>query len=227
MKASMHGIAVILAQHDTTICSGENITLHAPSGYMSYLWSDGETTQNIVVDTSGTYWVTAQELDSCLGTSNSVTIIVAPDPSPAITHSGSLQFCDGGSVTLSAPAGFSSYQWSNGDTSRSIVVKTAGRISVTVTNAYGCTGSSSAFTTSLIPLPKIDVNDASNNSLCGKNGTQQAMIRNLSSIHYCSCCIRNKSVICNFTRYADDCAGRFGNRCNNISRRAGFRRLYR
>jgi len=43
---------------DQTICSGQTVTLAAPSGYDSYLWSNGATTQTINVNQSGTYDVT-------------------------------------------------------------------------------------------------------------------------------------------------------------------------
>lgn len=41
-----------------TICENSSITLSADLGYSSYLWSSGETTRTIVVNTSGTYTVT-------------------------------------------------------------------------------------------------------------------------------------------------------------------------
>ncbi|MDH5610268.1 MAG: PKD domain-containing protein, partial [Cyclobacteriaceae bacterium] len=42
---------------DTVICVNETLTLDAGAGGTSYQWSTGETTQTIVVDTAGTYWV--------------------------------------------------------------------------------------------------------------------------------------------------------------------------
>ncbi|WP_179019095.1 T9SS type B sorting domain-containing protein [Winogradskyella forsetii] len=40
-----------------TICDDESLLLSADSGYSRYLWSSGETTRSIVVDTSGIYAV--------------------------------------------------------------------------------------------------------------------------------------------------------------------------
>jgi PKD repeat protein len=62
---------------------------------------------------------------------------------PAINASGPLTFCQGGTVVLTAPAGFS-YAWSNGATTQAITVSAAGTYTVTVTNARGCTASSDA-----------------------------------------------------------------------------------
>lgn len=44
--------------NDTTICQGQNnITLSAGAGYDSYLWSTGDETADIIVDSEGQYWV--------------------------------------------------------------------------------------------------------------------------------------------------------------------------
>ena len=43
---------------DQTICQGQSVTLTAPAGYNSYLWSTGSTAQSINVNQSGTYSVT-------------------------------------------------------------------------------------------------------------------------------------------------------------------------
>ncbi len=63
--------------------------------------------------------------------------VMAQCPVPTITPSGSVDLCTGGSVTLTASAG-SAYNWSNGATSQSIVVSTAGSYVVTVDDGAGC-----------------------------------------------------------------------------------------
>ena len=76
--------------------------------------------------------------------------IISPKPTPKIT--GKLAFCPGASTTLSAGAGFASYSWSNGQTGTSnITVNAAGTYKVTVTNAFGCTGTDSVIVTQLTP----------------------------------------------------------------------------
>ena len=60
----------------------------------------------------------------------------------AITSSA-YGFCPGESVVISAPAGYDTYQWSNGVTGvNSITVTNGGNYSILVTNAEGCVGSS-------------------------------------------------------------------------------------
>ena len=59
--------------------------------------------------------------------------------SPIINVVGNATFCQGGFVSLtSSPA--SSYTWSNGATSQSILVTTGSNYGVTITDANGCTG---------------------------------------------------------------------------------------
>ncbi|HYH08508.1 MAG TPA: hypothetical protein VEK11_15740, partial [Thermoanaerobaculia bacterium] len=123
--------ATITASGPTTFCEGGQVTLSAPVGATSYLWSNGATSREITVNTSGTYTVTAT-LGSCTAT-DSETVTVNAVPDAAIAASGPTTFCDGGQVTLSAPAGATSYLWSNGATSREITVNTSGTYTVTAT----------------------------------------------------------------------------------------------
>ena len=62
---------------------------------------------------------------------------------PTITVGGATTFCIGGSVTLTAPTS-TSYLWSNGATTQSIVVSTTGSYTVQVTNSNGCQSLASA-----------------------------------------------------------------------------------
>ncbi len=55
-----------------------------------------------------------------------------------ITVSGGTYFCPGSSVTLTAPTGGMNYIWSNGATSNSITVTTAGNYMVSVFDTAGC-----------------------------------------------------------------------------------------
>ena len=42
--------------NDTTVCAGEPVTVNAPPGYLSYLWSDGTQGQSITTTGSGVVW---------------------------------------------------------------------------------------------------------------------------------------------------------------------------
>ncbi|SHG74172.1 Por secretion system C-terminal sorting domain-containing protein [Chryseolinea serpens] len=66
----------------------------------------------------------------------SITLVFGQPAQPTITAGSALTFCAGGSVTLSAPEGFDSYNWSTGETSRQILVSESGSYTVRVSN--GC-----------------------------------------------------------------------------------------
>lgn len=75
---------------------------------------------------------------------------------PVITRSGPTTLCTGGSITLTAPAGFS-YLWSNNATTQTITVNTAGSYTVR-TIANGCTSATSAATVVTVnPRPTASI----------------------------------------------------------------------
>ncbi|MDQ3279882.1 MAG: hypothetical protein M3Q69_00550 [Acidobacteriota bacterium] len=144
---------VVTANGPLSFCAGGNVTLTAPAGY-TYLWSNGTTTQSITVNATNTYSVTVSN-GTCSTRSADVAVTVNPNPpTPVVTANGPLTFCSGGSVTLSAPAGYS-YSWSNGATTQSIIVNASGNYSVTVRNASGCSATSSSTTVNVQPATTI------------------------------------------------------------------------
>ena len=56
---------------------------------------------------------------------------------PTINPSGNIAFCQGQNAQLSAPNGFSAYQWSSSATSQNITVSTGGNYTVRVANIQG------------------------------------------------------------------------------------------
>nr|MBA2406661.1 T9SS type A sorting domain-containing protein [Chitinophagales bacterium] len=148
---------VVTAPDGTTICQGETTTLTANTGYSSYQWSSGQSTLSIPVLTSGNYSVTVTDANGCSANSAAKTIIVNPSPQPSITASGPISFCDGGAVTLDAGSGYNSYSWSNVKNTQSITVTASGTFTVTVTNTYGCAGTSVPLTVDewILPTPVV------------------------------------------------------------------------
>ncbi len=157
-----------------TVCAGNSVTLSAPAGFAVYTWSNGLTTQSITVTTSGTYTATVGDGNCTSPVSDPFTFTVNAVPvKPTITSTGGGSLCGTGSVTLSAPAGFSSYSWSSGQSTQSISVNSVGNFTVSVTNSNGCQSpSSDPFTvTSTVPSkPAITV--TGNTTLCGGSTVQ-------------------------------------------------------
>jgi hypothetical protein len=120
-------------------------------------------------------------LESCLPqltATGTVTITVNALPVVTIAANGPTTFCAGGSVTLDAGA-YSSYAWSNGATSRTITVSTAGTYSVSVPGANGCVGTgSTVVTVNANPTPAIT---ASATTICnGSSVTLSAPATNVT-----------------------------------------------
>ena len=114
--------------------------------------------------TAGAYHVegtTAAGCDSIID----LTLTVNPLPTPSIT--GNTSICQGTSTTLAALGG-TSFLWNNGSTSQAINVNQSGVYSVTVTDANGCSNSTSA-TVSVNPLPTVTI--AGNTAICAGNST--------------------------------------------------------
>ena len=154
----------ITAGGPTTFCPGGTVTLSSTSA-ASYLWNTGATTQNIVVNNSGTYSVSVTNSFGCSGNSNSIQVQVNPAASASITPSGPLTFCQGDSVILTANVG-SNYLWSTTATSQSIVIKSSGSFTVNVTSPLGCYASSQATVVVVNPLPLSNITVSGNTTFC-------------------------------------------------------------
>lgn len=119
--------------NDTAICPGATVTFNAPIGNFSYQWSTGSTDASILVDTSGTYWVTTSA-GSCTA-SDTVNVSFL-----AVVNLGTdISLCDLNSgLVLDAGNPGSQYLWSTGETSQTITVTEAGKYYVDVTNSSNC-----------------------------------------------------------------------------------------
>ncbi len=106
----------------------------------------------------------------CDSTAN-YSLTVTANPTPTI--SGTLSFCPGASTTLDAGAGYDGYSWSNGETTQTIDVRTAGSYTVTVSVTpisivahAGCEGTSPPVTTIVKAAPTPSITPAGNTTFC-------------------------------------------------------------
>jgi PKD repeat protein/photosystem II stability/assembly factor-like uncharacterized protein len=77
-------------------------------------------------------------------------------PTPVITPNGPTTFCPGSDVMLTSSAA-TSYLWSTGAITQSITVSSAGSYTVTVTDGYGCSGTSAPAVVTVLPLPAVPI----------------------------------------------------------------------
>jgi hypothetical protein len=122
-------------------CNGSASELCVPSGYTSYAWSTGGTSECISVTTPGTYSVTIHDPVGCVANSF-YSIPFSPPPSVSIT--GSTIICNGGITNWCATSGFPVYQWSNGGTAECINVTNDTTYTVVINDTNGCEATASA-----------------------------------------------------------------------------------
>lgn len=127
-----------------SFCDGDSTELDAGL-FSGYVWSTGESTQSVSVNTPGTYTVSVIDFHGCSGL-DSVSVVVNANPVPVIT--GNLLFCEGSSTILDAGP-YSGFNWSTGETTQSVSVNAASAYSVTVTDFNGCSGSGSVIATTM------------------------------------------------------------------------------
>ncbi|HEV2481549.1 MAG TPA: gliding motility-associated C-terminal domain-containing protein [Puia sp.] len=155
-------LASFSAGPDATACLGTPVALQATSGFQNYSWTDvtGSSlanTQSITVTPpSTTQYIASAKTSLGCGVTSTVDITVT-QPLP-VELGDDTSFCKGDSVFLDAGAGFSSYLWSSGATTQTIVAYQAGVYSVKALSPNGCYGGDTlrVLQIYLLPQPKLD-----------------------------------------------------------------------
>jgi uncharacterized protein (DUF2141 family) len=158
------------------LCNGAgsgsiNLTASGGSGPYTYLWSNGAQTEDVSNLSATNYSVTVTDANGC-ATTTTATII---QPSAIQIAVGLTNVaCNGNSsgslnITVSGGTGAYSYLWNNSATTEDISSLPSGNYSVTVTDANGCTASSSA--TISQPLAPLSLSTTQVNVLCFGNAT--------------------------------------------------------
>ncbi len=143
---------------DTTLCAGTLQLSDLSNSSNNYLWSTGETTASITVDSSGTYSVTSTSDNGCVGTDD----IVVTYAVPSLDLGDTIDLVNIDSITLDAQNIGASYVWNTGETTQTITVDSTGTYSVTVTSSAGCATISSVVvvnttSTNTIQLAQVKV----------------------------------------------------------------------
>lgn len=144
----------VITPMNTVFCAGKSDTLDAGPGYVTYLWSSGDTNQSIIVSATMTYYVTVTDGNGCTGTSSS-NVTVNPNPPPVIFTPAAPKICTSGDTTtvLGTTISYNEYLWSTQDTSDFITVSEIGNIGITVTAMNGCTATGNVIVAHFIPPP--------------------------------------------------------------------------
>ncbi|MDR1879028.1 MAG: gliding motility-associated C-terminal domain-containing protein, partial [Bacteroidales bacterium] len=96
-----------------------------------YLWNTGDTTETILVSTSGVYWV---KVSNAVCSTRDTTVVIQGDI-PVLNMEDTVYICNS-SVTLNAAiTNVDTYLWNTGDTTETILVSISGIYWVEVSNA--------------------------------------------------------------------------------------------
>jgi hypothetical protein len=152
----------------TTFCAGGSVTLTSSSAtgnqwYESGNAIGGQTGQQYVATTSGSYTVVVTQTGCSSSASAPQVVTVNPAPAtPTITPGGPTSFCTGGSVTLTSSSATGNQWFLNGnplggETNQQYVATGSGNYTVVVT-ASSCPSAPSAATTVTVnPIPPTPV----------------------------------------------------------------------
>jgi gliding motility-associated-like protein len=133
-------------------CNGDSTLISGPDNYL-YMWSDGSTTQQIIVDTPGQYMLTVTDNLGCTGTSS---VQIDEWALPQVNIVGTDYFCESGFTTLESDQPFNAYSWSTGSDSSSAVLSTAGLVILTVFDGNNCSYSDSTLVNAITePSPQF------------------------------------------------------------------------
>ncbi|MCB2205822.1 VWA domain-containing protein [bacterium] len=127
-------------------------------------------------------WVKTANADS---TMCQVTITIPPLTAPLsvkINPLGALTFCEGESLILDGGAGYETYLWSKGDTTRRIEVTQSGAFWVEVTDYFGQTAMSDTINVTAVPLPPKPMITRSGDSLRTDPATSWQWMKDTTSI---------------------------------------------
>jgi hypothetical protein len=155
---SIHPVPVINLGNDLSAC-GSSILLDAGSGFSTYNWNNGlNLNQFFAVTSTGIYFVKVTDAYGCFNTD---TINIAIHPLPDINLGPDTLLSTNDSLIIDAGSGYSSYQWSTGQNTESIIVNGWDNpvgplnIDVTLTDIYGCSDSDQIVVT-IVPSNGMD-----------------------------------------------------------------------
>ncbi|MBL7804753.1 MAG: hypothetical protein JNL02_13515 [Saprospiraceae bacterium] len=155
--------AVIIGPSQIT-CLDTAVSLKVLGVHDQIEWSNGANTSSIWVNAGGEYSVTVTNAYGC--TADDFHVLGAqPMIPPQITGPSGIP-CPGDTVQLQVIGTYQSYVWSNGANSAATKVAQGGTYVVTVTNALGCTATTSySLGMGVSPSPGISPPACSGNAL--------------------------------------------------------------
>lgn len=118
--------------HDSTICFTDSVILRAEKGHATYVWSNSDNADTMVIKKSGTYWVKAT--DSCFERTDTFNITILPYQ--YIDLGNDTAICEGMYTVFknhypNVPG--SQFLWSTGSTDSAVTINQKGTYWLTIT----------------------------------------------------------------------------------------------
>ncbi|MEO8150738.1 MAG: T9SS type A sorting domain-containing protein [Bacteroidia bacterium] len=148
---TFYNLPAIYLGTDSNTCNLP-VPLNAGPGFSNYLWSTGATTQIMVALSSNNYSVIVTDANGC-STFDIININI--NPLPIVALGNDTTTCNL-PVQLDAGAGNTSYLWNNGATTQIVTATSSNNYSVIVSDANGCSNSSS-INIVIHPLPLVEL----------------------------------------------------------------------
>lgn len=159
-------------------CSGSNVSLLANTGSgLTYQWKkngnniSGATLSSYSATSAATYTVVVTK-STCSATSTGTTLNVITVPAPGInTSSGNNTFCSNSGVYLTTSSSGYTYTWLKGSTvlsgatAQNYTPTSTGSYKVRITDANGCSATSSALSVTVNTAPTPSINGGT--AICG------------------------------------------------------------
>ncbi len=136
-----------------TLCAGQTATLTASGTATTFTWSNGSNTNTAVVSPTVTQLYTVSNVNACGTLTVATTISVTPLPTATLSAS-SQTLCTGQSATLTASGTTTSYTWSTGSNTNSIVVTptVSQTYTVSASNVCGTANATQSITVNAVPV---------------------------------------------------------------------------
>ena len=147
--------------NDTSICSGDVITLTTDFGFETYSWTNtSSTTNQAIVQDENIYTVRVWDSNGCEG-SDTVSVVV--NNLPTLNLEDSVQLCFYKELFITAPQMNGVYNWNTGEISQEIQVTEPGRYWIDLVDENNCQNSD---TITVYNGPNLTIDLGSDTTIC-------------------------------------------------------------
>jgi gliding motility-associated-like protein len=126
---------IITLDHTNSLCEGDSRQLNAGS-FSSYLWNDGSTQRTLLINNTGTYYVTVADNNGCTASDTAIITTLLPLPTAFLPIDTSI--CTYGKLDLKPLKSYNNYLWNTNATTSSINVTSPGLYWLQVTDNNNC-----------------------------------------------------------------------------------------